>query len=446
MPDAKPSRAQTEREQDIIALREKIGETRRQEGIHRAAADRFAEECKGSGLNPATGLTDEDKDAFDRIDKAYREADEYAEQAIVLEHRLERLVTTTGHEAQNRARGDLQNPDVRRAAGMAAAFMASQEYKRLKASGDLEMEGSRCSTASVGVATRAEFMAMLRGVSTAAVGSDALIPEDQQLFPPVGIPVRQLRVRDLVDVQTTDTDTIEWVEETARTDAAAETSYGVLAPESTYTYARKQAFVKRIPHYVKATRAQLNDAGQLRGLLDNRLVYGVGKRLDGQMINGLGAGDDLRGILETASLQAVDGSAISVPDVFHRGLTAVRLSLEDEPDAYLVHPSTYEQFVLAKGTDQHYLNLQGPQFGTPPTIWGKPVVTSTVIPSTSALVGAWRQGATLWVREGVRVAVTDSDGDDFRKGIITILAEMRVAFAVQQVKAFAEITDIGLTA
>jgi HK97 family phage major capsid protein len=442
-----PSPAQSEREADIARLNDTIREMRYQEKVKRATADAFAEEVKGAGLNPVTGLSSEDKDAFDRIDKAYKEADEYASQASELEHRLQRLVVSAGHEADERSKGDLDNPDMRRVMSLADRFLASENYKQFRRSRALDMAGARVRIDPVSVASREATMAMVfpSQVQQAAISIDALIPDDTRLFPPIPFPVRQLKVRDLVAVGTTDTDTIEYVEETTRTDVAAETPYGSLAPEATYEYTLRTSSVKRIPQYVKATKGQLADAGQLRTLLDNRLVYGVGKRLDTQMINGDASGDNLRGIMNAVGLQEVNTAGLSVPDAFHRGMTAVRLSLEDEPDAFLINPTTYQNFVLAKGTDNHYLNLQGPQMTTPPNIWGKPAVISTVIPATSALVGNWKMGATLWVRSGIQVAATDSDDIDFRKGIITILAEMRAAFAVTQVKAFAEITGVALS-
>jgi hypothetical protein len=61
------------------------------------------------------------------------------------------------------------------------------------------------------------------------------------------------------------------------------------------------------------------------------------------------------------------------------------------------------------------------------------------------LVGNWKMGASLWLRSGINLAVTDSDQADFLKGIITILAEMRAAFAAVQIKAFAEITGVALS-
>jgi hypothetical protein len=443
-----PSRSQTEREADIAQLNDTIRELRRTESIKRDTANAFAEEIKGAGLNPVTGLSTEDRDAFDRIDRGYKEADELASQAVELEHRLSRMVVSAGHEADDRSRGDLEHPDMRRVLSLADRFLASENYKQFKRTGALEMQGARVNIDPVQVAGREQMMASLfpsYAYLAATLDPSALIPDDTRLFPPVPYPVRQLKVRDLVAIGTTDTDTIEYVEETTRTDAAAETPYGSTAPESDYQYTLRTVAVKRIPHYVKATKGNLADAGQLRTLLDNRLVYGVGKRLDTQMINGLGTGDDLRGIMNAVGLQEVNTAGLSVPDAFHRGMTAVRLTLEDEPDAFLIHPTTYQNFVLAKGTDGHYLNLQGPQMTTPPNIWGKPAVISTVIPATSALVGNWKMGATLWVRSGIQVAATDSDGDDFRKGIITILAEMRAAFATVQVNAFAEITGVAMS-
>lgn len=452
MPADTTSRAQTEREHDIKDLSEKIQAHRQQEAIKRDQAAQFVEQCKAAGLDPVKGLSSEDREAFKQIDAAYKAADEQAEVASELEGRLNSFMRTTALEAEGKAKGDPSHPAVQATLTLADKFMASEEYRQLQRSGNLDFQSAPINTNFVQVMGRDQLVASLFGGTSlaATLSPDALIPTDSRLFPPQMIPQRALRVRDLVNVTTTNTDTIEYVVEVTHDSAAAETSYGALAPESSYEYERREVSVKRIPHFVKATKGNLADQGQLRGLLDGNLIYGVGKRLDTQMVAGNGAGDNIRGILETQGLQDVSGAltggdgAENVPDAFHLGMTAVRLSLEDEPTAFLVHPDVYEQFVLAKsGEDGHYLNLQGPQSTTPANFWGLPVVVSTVMPSTSALVGNWKVGATLWVRSGVSVAVTDSDNDDFRRGIITILAEARAAFAVNEPNAFCEVVDIG---
>lgn len=445
MADANVSRSDTEREAEIKSLRDRVSELKHAESLKREHVRAYVDECKRAGLDPVTGLTETDREAFDRIDRGYKEADELASTRKEFERRLERMVVNTAAEADLRSGGDPNHPEVKRAFSLAERFLASEEYRKIQRSGALEMSGVRINTAQVVVASREQLMAALfpSTMHGASLDVDALIPVDQQLFPPIGIPQRELRVRDLVTVGSTNTDTVEWVEEVTATHAAAETAYGTSAPESTYEYDVVTASVRRIPHHVKATKGQLADAGQLRTLLDNRLVYGVAKRLDTQMISGSGAGN-LVGVLNTPNLQDVDATGVPIADALHKGITAVRLSLEDEPTAFGLHPDVYEQFVLAKGTDGHYLSQRGPQDATAPNVWGKPAVVSTVFPSDSVIVGNWQLGATLWLRSGISVAATDSDQDDFLKGIITILAEMRAAFAVTQVNAFCEITNVDV--
>jgi len=53
------------------------------------------------------------------------------------------------------------------------------------------------------------------------------------------------------------------------------------------------------------------------------------------------------------------------------------------------------------------------------------------------VVGDFRLGATLFVREGVNVRASDSDQDDFVRNRVTILGERRFGLAVWQLGAFA---------
>jgi HK97 family phage major capsid protein len=57
-------------------------------------------------------------------------------------------------------------------------------------------------------------------------------------------------------------------------------------------------------------------------------------------------------------------------------------------------------------------------------------VTSTVMPVGQALIGDFGQCATLFVREGVNVRVSDADQDDFVRNQVTLFAEGRFAIAI----------------
>lgn len=434
----------TELQQEVGTLRGEIRKFEHEARVKREAAEQLKAEVKAAGHDPITGTSADDRDSFARIDAAYKESDELFERAAEYRRRMNRLLEHASSDAlADGDVGDPEHPGTQRAAKIVRfgdRFVASEQYRLLKASGKLSMSNARVDTAPVEVATRDETIAALFGGAYTAATVVSPTPVDQQFFPPVEFPARQLRVRDLVMVSETDSDTVDYVEETTRTDAAAETVYGLPAPEATYVYTKRTVGVKPIRQFTPATKGNLADQGQLQSLIEGRLMYGVGKRLDGQMINGDGVGDNTLGILATTGIGGVTQVSESNSDVFHKALTVVRIALEDEPDAFLLHPTPYQNWILEKGTDGHYVHLQGPQSGTPQTIWGKPAVISTVVGANTALTGAWRQGATLWLREGINVAASDSHANFFIEGLVALLAEMRAAFAAVQPKAFCQIT------
>src|SRR3546814_9358478 len=52
------------------------------------------------------------------------------------------------------------------------------------------------------------------------------------------------------------------------------------------------------------------------------------------------------------------------------------------------------------------------------------------------LTGAFRLGAQIFDRQDARVEVSTEDSDNFRKNLVTILAEERLALAVYRPEAF----------
>src|SRR5690606_15442920 len=97
------SRADTEREAEIKSLRDRIAELKHAESLKREHVKAYVDECKRAGLDPVTGLSEADREAFDRIDRGYKEADELASIRKEFERRLERLVVNTAAEADLRS-------------------------------------------------------------------------------------------------------------------------------------------------------------------------------------------------------------------------------------------------------------------------------------------------------------------------------------------------------
>src|SRR3546814_6282577 len=83
-----------------------------------------------------------------------------------------------------------------------------------------------------------------------------------------------------------------------------------------------------------------------------------------------------------------------------------------------------------------------------PRLWGRPVVETQAMTAGNFLTGAFRLSAQIFDRQDARVEVSTEDSDNFRKNLVTILAEERLALAVYRPEAFirggfaAAITDI----
>ena len=275
--------------------------------------------------------------------------------------------------------------------------------------------------------------------------ADFIVPTERR-FPPVPIPVRTIRLLDLITMSTTDSDAIFYVKETVRDDVAAETAWGTAYNEADYEYELETANVRDIGQFIPAHRSNLMDQGQLQGLLEGRLETGVQLRLESEIMSGDGTGQDFQGILNTDGIGHVERDTTTselILDVLHRGITNVRLNLFQDPDGIVIHPSAYEQAVLERSTAGGYYLGPASQMDSR-TVWGLPAVVSTVIGEPNACVGNFRQGGICWVRSGVQTRISDSHEDFFTKRMVAILAEMRAAFAAWQPRAFCEV-DLHLS-
>ena len=427
-------------------LRKLTDEIRRLEGEAdqaEARADKLVADIRESGTEPLL-----DKDAFEKVDAAYKEADALREEASQLRQRRERVM--------NRAprRSDNGHPSGTRSQDLVRALMESEEYRRLAdlgafTSGSTQPVGIEIPVGEV--VSREATLQMVRGgfargfrADTAVV--DDMVAPDLRLVPPVETPVRQIRVTQLVNVTTTDSDMVTYVRQTTRTDAAAETAPGTAYSEASYVFEDVDAPVRDIGHWTPVHRRNLADEGQIRGVIEGQLANGVERRLEAQVVAGDGDGQNLTGILETDGIGSivrdVSSPGESRLEAIHRGITAIRLGLFGEPDAIGIHPTDYEQVIFEKGTDGHYLLGPASQ-QTSRTVWGFPTAITTAFPAGTVLVGNFREGATLYLRAGVSLRASESHSTLFTERRVAILAELRAAFAVPLPEAFAAVSLDG---
>lgn len=301
--------------------------------------------------------------------------------------------------------------------------------------------------------------ALITGASSTSAGAFVVSDEYPTVTDLVG--ERELTVDDLVTKGNTDSDTIEYVRITGKTNNAAPvaeaTSAALLAsveaggvtdaagglkPESALTLERVSTTVKTIAHWMPMTKRAASDASQVRTLVDNFLLYGLAEELEDQELNGAGTGENFEGIM-TAVSQSV-GSAGTDIDAIVDGIRTVRVTGRRRPTAVVFHPNDWYStgFLLAKDSAGNYI-IGDPRASVEQlnTLWGLRVVVSEAQTENTALVGAFNW-AVRWAREGAMISVSDSHMDFFTRNLLAILAERRDAFGILDVQAWCKVTAV----
>jgi HK97 family phage major capsid protein len=282
----------------------------------------------------------------------------------------------------------------------------------------------------------------LKGL-TSATGSagDLVIP---QRYPEIiAPPERVLRIRDLMTVLTTESNAIEYVEETGFTNNAAFVAEGSKKPESNLTFELKTESVKNIGHWIPASRQILNDVSQLRGYIDNRLLYGVKLAEEIQLLYGTGTGQNLQGVMTHPNVQTYKWSGGPLKsdtkmDALRRAITLAILA-GYPATGIVLHPKDWEEIELLKGSDGKYLWVQV-NIGGVKRLWALPIVDTPSINQNEACVGAFEMGAFLYDREQSQVRVAEQHEDFFIKGMVAILAEERLAQTIMRPESFVAVT------
>ena len=296
----------------------------------------------------------------------------------------------------------------------------------------------------------------LKSLFTGGSGTSAgafVVPEQTGIIEMLGR--RTLTMRDLISVRRTSSDTVEYVRQTAHTNAAAAVPEaqsaapidgttvtnvtGGLKPEGSWTFERVSTSVKTIAEWVPVTKRALADAAQLEDLIRDELEADLAEAEENQILNGDGVGENLTGILNTSGIQT---QAFDT-DIFtsvRKAITKARVVGRVVPNGVVLNPVDVERVDLARenGTTGRFLGA-GPFTMGPRTLWGLPIVESEAIPEKTGLVGDFAK-AVLWDREDATVTFSDSHADFFVRNLVAALGEERVAFGTTRPTAMVETT------
>lgn len=238
---------------------------------------------------------------------------------------------------------------------------------------------------------------------------------------------RMLRIADMLVMVPTTSNAYEFTREASFTNNAAETAEGVAKPETDLTFELTTVNIRTIAHWIKASKQILADAPAVAAYIDRRMLYGVDKKEDTQLLNGDGTGQSIDGMTNTGNYVAFTPvSGDTAIDSLNRAKYAI-IANEYSPTGIILNPADWGAIERLKTSDNAY--VVGDPFGTIiPTMWGLPVTVSNAMTATKFHMADYEEGYDYLTREGTTVEMGFVN-DDFTKNLVTIRGEKRSALA-----------------
>jgi HK97 family phage major capsid protein len=302
-------------------------------------------------------------------------------------------------------------------------------------------------------------------------------------------------IAQLIPTYACDSPVVTYVRESSWTNNAAATAEGATKPTSTHGFQRYTVQVGKIANLERVTDELIQDAGLVWSLIQQRLVMGVQRKEEIELVAGSGY-PGVGGLLSFAgSFQApqtvtaitnlsfptagtpgigaapdtvasvtpgrviyggagvtsgtVPPTGLQIAEGILDALTDIRVKTFFEPDAVLMNPLDYLTVRLSKDLNNQYYggSMFGRDYGwqqaegTPQAVntfglWGKKVVSTPAMPQGLILVGDFAGWNRVLRRGGLRVDMTNTNGTDFEQNLWTARAEERIGLMVERPELF----------
>lgn len=276
-------------------------------------------------------------------------------------------------------------------------------------------------------------------VKNTLTGSDATVAPDRKPGI-VGGAFLPFSMEALLPSMPTSSNAIEFTKEASFTNSAAEAAEGSAKAESALTWSLVNMPVSTVAHWIKISKQLAADAPALKAYVDTRMRYGVNAKVDIQLVVGDGTAPNISGTYDTGNYTAhgYTNAAITAISSTFKKLVLIRKIMADlyvagyPADAIVMNPADWatieiELFATAAGQTLYNVNSAGQAF-----LFGLPVIQAIGMAADTFQVGRFSEAYTVYNREGVVVEMSDSDGDNFQRNLLTLRAERRLALATEK--------------
>ncbi|MHA0333669.1 phage major capsid protein [Sphingomonas aquatilis] len=360
------------------------------------------------------------EDAKGRLEKGEQlsqKAKESADEALVKFNELSATMTEIEQKLARRGGGD----DAERKS-MGQRFVEDEGVKGFMAR----------PPSKGGVSVEVKAITSVTTDTNGAAG-DLIVPDRQDGI--VAPPERRMTVRDLITPGRTNSNAIQYVQETGFTNAAAAVAEGTLKPESSMKFDLKTVPVATIAHWVQASKQILADAPMLASYIDGRLRYGLAYAEELQLLKGDGTGSNLLGLIPQATAYAPQAGLVATTMIDQLRYAMLQAVLAEYPaTGHVLNPIDWARIETSKDEMGRYI-IGDAADGAAPRLWRLPVVETPAMTVDKFLTGAFKLAAQLFDREDANVEISTEDRDNFVKNMVTIRGEQRTGLAVYRPEA-----------
>lgn len=237
------------------------------------------------------------------------------------------------------------------------------------------------------------------------------------------------KVRNVMNVGTTTSKFVTYIQQTLQS-TATWIGEGVAKNEGDLKYQEVSVEVKKVAGFIKISKEMLDDLSFVRNEVNTDLMATLEDQIENNLINGTGVGANLNGIYTQATAWSAGTFAntivsANVADVIRTAIAQIETN-KFMATHVILHPRDVAKLALSKTTAGEYTYasfMVNPVTGEP-NIAGLPIISTTWMTEGNFLVGDMTK-AQLRMREGMNIQV-GYEGDDFKRNMVTILAEARL--------------------
>lgn len=256
----------------------------------------------------------------------------------------------------------------------------------------------------------------------------------------VALASRPPQLLDFLRIEGTDQNSVKFMKQSTRTNAAAPKAEGAAFDEASLVYSEATVDIRKIGVYLPVTEEQIEDEASVRSVIDGELRMMVRQKLDEQVTVGAGTGVNMRGLYNATNALTQARGTDSEFDQVLKAMGKVRTTGGARPNLVVLHTNNFQRLAMTKSSDGQYI------FGSPSgeplqRVWGVQIAMSEALTEGTGLV-LDTDYSKIKLRKDLTIAATDSHADHFVSGMLAIRAHVRAGLQILRDESICKLTGL----